>query len=128
MSTEAAFAVLVSPTFQHALTSPDHTLTLGRATAADPSQPHQPTEASNTPSFRAISTNKNISRKHGVIEWKQLAPGDGDAGGWRIACHSKNGLTVNAKHVTPENGAVVLENKDRIVIGDVTMFFICDPV
>lgn len=111
-----AYAQLVSASFTHAVTPPTQSLTVGRAVSLD-------AEDAVTSDFRGISTNKNISRRHAVISWVAVA----GAMYWCIRCLSKNGLTVNTTHVAPEQGDVRLSNKDRIMIGDVVIFWIMDP-
>lgn len=107
------YAVIVSSNFMYCLN--DTTLTLGR-------QSIDPNIKPSTSSFLPISNEKNISRQHVVLTY------DTNTSRWSVQINGKNGAYINNRHVTPNDGKIVVHHKDRIKVGDVTMFFICKPL
>eukprot|EP00299_Pterocystis_sp_00344_P012072 c5745_g1_i1.p1 GENE.c5745_g1_i1~~c5745_g1_i1.p1 ORF type:complete len:170 (+),score=40.42 c5745_g1_i1:1-510(+) len=99
-----AFAKLVGEHFEFHMV--EYPLVVGRRSASDPA------------AHVHLGDSKSISRKHASIDWnkeKKL---------FEIQCLGKNGMTVDGTQVLPKDGPVSLQNKTKILIGDVTFYFL----
>jgi hypothetical protein len=78
-------------------------------------------ELSEEESFLALGDSKTLSRKHACVQW------DAQNNTYVIQCLSKNGLVLNQKLVTPDDGFVKLPDRARIEIAD-TPFYVVYPI
>ena len=82
---------------------------------------HHQNESAEEESFLALGDSKTLSRKHACVQW------DATNNTYVIQCFSKNGLLLNQKIISPDDGFVKLPDRSRIEIAD-TPFYVVYPI
>ena len=106
MDSTLAHAKLVGPTSVYYMQTPS--VVIGRLS----------NQTKDLENFFPVSDANNISRNHAQIEW--------DATQYRfvIKCLGKNGLTLNVSNILKQNQIALLEHKDKVMMGDASLFFL----